>query len=141
MWGFVGVWPLLFAGIALGALADAPTTVQDVSQAVTPRSPVDVLLRLSTPESLADVVSVLRQFAGSKLDPAADGLLDFPLGAATPSEACAACHWAVYMEHAFGFGADLAFKPMPYGSQSEAPLVMPTGFSTGASAHHTAGVD
>jgi hypothetical protein len=34
-------------------------------------------------------------------------LLEFPLGTATPSEECGACHEAIYREFAYGFGADL----------------------------------
>jgi hypothetical protein len=37
---------------------------------------------------------------------------EFPLGTATPSEECGACHQAIYREFACGFGADLKFKGM-----------------------------
>ena len=35
------------------------------------------------------------------------GLMQFPLGTATPSELCGACHKAIYREFATGFGSDL----------------------------------
>lgn len=77
----------------------------------------------------------------SKKNPAAEPPLDFPLGTATPSEACADCHQAIYNEHAFGFGADLKFKPMINQSLNEPLLVLPPGFSDTGTAHHLAGVD
>src|SRR6266699_4763648 len=48
----------------------------------------------------------------AKKDPATGRAIDFPLGTATPSEVCGQCHGAVYFEDAFGFGADLKWKPI-----------------------------
>src|SRR5262249_32874841 len=67
--------------------------------------------------------------------------LDFPLGAATPSEQCGACHQAIYREFAYGFGADLSFQPMVLQSQNEQRLVMPARVASGATPHAVAGVD
>lgn len=66
---------------------------------------------------------------------------EFPLGTATPSEECGACHQAIYKEFAFGFGADLKFQGMVYRSGREARLVLPTNVAPGSTAHSAAGVD
>ncbi len=74
-------------------------------------------------------------------DPATDSRVDFPLGTATPSEVCGQCHGAIYFEHAFGFGADLKWKPIIYRSPDEALLSIPAPFADTGTAHHLAGVD
>jgi nitrate/TMAO reductase-like tetraheme cytochrome c subunit len=66
---------------------------------------------------------------------------DFPLGTATPSEECGACHQAIYREFAYGFGADLNFLPMVLQSQKEQRLTMPAQVASGATAHAVAGFD
>src|SRR5215467_15939372 len=43
-------------------------------------------------------------------------MLQFPLGTATPSEFCGACHKAIYREYAEGFGADLQYGEILYES-------------------------
>jgi len=66
---------------------------------------------------------------------------DFPLGTATPSEVCGACHQAIYHEYAYGFGADLSYAGMVYGSPQEKRLAMPAGVPSRTTAHSAAGVD
>jgi nitrate/TMAO reductase-like tetraheme cytochrome c subunit len=66
---------------------------------------------------------------------------EYPLGTATPSEQCGACHQAIYREFAYGFGADLKFRGIVYQSRSEKPLVLPENVSSGATAHAVAGLD
>ncbi|HYM07266.1 MAG TPA: hypothetical protein VEU11_11960 [Terriglobales bacterium] len=66
---------------------------------------------------------------------------EFPLGTATPSENCGACHQAIYREFAWGFGADLKFKGMIDQSVKESRLVLPANVASGATAHAVAGVD
>ncbi len=67
--------------------------------------------------------------------------IDFPLGTATPSEVCGECHGSVYFEAAFGFGADLKWKPIIYRSLDEPLLSMPSNFPDTGTAHYLAGVD
>ncbi len=82
-----------------------------------------------------------RPAATAKADPGAGPPVDFPFGTATPSAFCGQCHGMIYLEHAFGFGADLKFKPIVYRSLEETPLALPADFSDNATAHHIAGVD
>src|SRR6266487_178509 len=79
--------------------------------------------------------------SGQLKDPGAGPSVDFPLGTATPSEVCGECHGALYFEHAFGFGADLKWKPIVYKSLDELLLSMPSNFADTGTAHHLAGVD
>ena len=69
------------------------------------------------------------------------GNSEFPLGTATPSEECGACHQAIYHEFAYGFGADLKFRGIVYQSRSEKALVLPQNVSSVATAHAVAGLD
>lgn len=76
-----------------------------------------------------------------KKQPHDGGPINWPYGAATTSEFCGVCHSAIYQEHALGFGADLAWKPMVLKSIDESPLVLPDGMPKTTTAHHAAGVD
>ncbi len=67
--------------------------------------------------------------------------LDFPLGAATPSEQCGVCHQAIYREFATGFGSDLKYKRMIYRSAEDKVLTLPAEISSSATLHTAAGVD
>src|SRR5437899_2171856 len=66
---------------------------------------------------------------------------DFPLGTATPSEVCGACHQAIYREYAYGFGADLKYAGMVYASRQEKRLTLPARVPSGTTAHSAAGLD
>jgi hypothetical protein len=79
------------------------------------------------------------QAAQSSAEPA--GLLQFPLGTATPSELCGACHKALYREFATGFGSDLEYKAIVYQSATGKPLTLPANVSATATLHALAGVD
>lgn len=65
----------------------------------------------------------------------------FPLGTATPSEVCGACHKAMYREFATGFGSDLEYKAMVYQAVQDTPLTLPANVSATATLHALAGVD
>jgi hypothetical protein len=67
--------------------------------------------------------------------------LPFPLGTATPSEVCGACHKAIYREFATGFGSDLESRTMVYHAATETPLTLPTNVPVTATLHALAGVD
>ena len=67
--------------------------------------------------------------------------LPFPLGTATPSEVCGACHKAIYREFATGFGSDLAYKAMVAQAATGMPLTLPANVSATATLHALAGVD
>src|SRR5215831_8702318 len=69
------------------------------------------------------------------------GLMQFPLGTATPSEICGACHKAIYREFATGFGSDLEYKAIVYQAATGTPLTLPAHVSTTATLHALAGVD
>ncbi|HMK37258.1 MAG TPA: hypothetical protein VK463_19445 [Desulfomonilaceae bacterium] len=66
---------------------------------------------------------------------------DFPQGTATPSAECGECHQAIYREYAFGFGSDIAYKPMAYKDPKEQLLSLPGRVLTAGSAHSFAGND
>src|SRR5215472_2922716 len=68
-------------------------------------------------------------------------LMQFPLGTATPSELCGACHKAIYREFATGFGSDLEYKAVVYESADGKPLTLPANLSATATLHALAGVD
>src|SRR5215831_20487625 len=70
-----------------------------------------------------------------------EGLMHFPLGTATPSELCGACHKAIYREFATGFGSDLEYKAIVYQAATGTPLTLPAHVSTTATLHALAGVD
>lgn len=61
--------------------------------------------------------------------PAASTAPEFPLGTATPSELCGACHQAIYREFATGFGSDLEYKAIVYQSAAGRPLTLPANVS------------
>ncbi len=61
-----------------------------------------------------------KQPTQTKTDSGAD--LEFPKGTGTPSLECGDCHQAIYAEYAFGFGTDLAYKPMAFKSAQEGLL-------------------
>ena len=67
--------------------------------------------------------------------------MQFPLGTATPSELCGACHKAIYREFATGFGSDLEYKTMVYQATTGKPLTLPANVSATATLHALAGVD
>ena len=69
------------------------------------------------------------------------GLMPFPLGTATPSELCGACHKAIYREFATGFGSDLEYKAIVYQAATGTPLTLPAHVSATATLHALAGVD
>lgn len=97
-------------------------------------------LQAEEPKSLKELFAVIQARAAKK-DPAAEPPIDFPYGAATPSEFCGVCHAAIYAEHAYGFGADIKFKPIVLKSLDEPLLRIPDGFPDTGTAHHLAGVD
>jgi len=67
--------------------------------------------------------------------------MQFPLGTATPSELCGACHKAIYREFATGFGSDLEYKAIVYQAATGTPLTLPAHVSATATLHALAGVD
>jgi decaheme cytochrome c component MtrC/MtrF-like protein len=67
--------------------------------------------------------------------------MQFPLGTATPSELCGACHKAIYREFATGFGSDLEYKAVVYQSAAGKSLTLPANVSATATLHALAGVD
>jgi hypothetical protein len=67
--------------------------------------------------------------------------MPFPLGTATPSEFCGACHKAIYREFATGFGSDLEYKAIVYQSTTGMPLTLPANVSATATLHALAGID
>jgi hypothetical protein len=67
--------------------------------------------------------------------------LDFPKGTATPSVECGACHQAIYREYAFGFGSDLAYRPMAPKTAMEALLSLKGRVSSMGTAHSISGSD
>ncbi|TAJ96971.1 hypothetical protein EPO44_12870 [bacterium] len=69
------------------------------------------------------------------------GFIQFPMGTATPSEFCGACHKAIYREFATGFGSDLEYKAVVYQSAVGKPLTLPANVSATATLHALAGVD
>jgi len=79
------------------------------------------------------------QPAASSETPA--GRMPFPLGTATPSELCGACHKAIYREFATGFGSDLEYKAIVYQTATGTPLTLPAHVSATATLHALAGVD
>jgi hypothetical protein len=83
--------------------------------------------------------------AGQEQTPASSetpaGLMPFPLGTATPSELCGACHKAIYREFATGFGSDLEYKAIVYQATTGTPLTLPAHVSATATLHALAGVD
>jgi len=92
---------------------------------------------------LAAVIALSAPLVGQELhtgkaDPTP---LEFPLGTATPSEECGACHQAIYREFAYGFGADLQFKDIVYQSTKDRRLALPAKVAAGATAHAVSGVD
>jgi nitrate/TMAO reductase-like tetraheme cytochrome c subunit len=74
-----------------------------------------------------------------KLESAAN--MTFPLGTATPSEECGACHRAIYREFALGFGSDTKYKKMVLRSAKEQPFSFPANVSSTSTAHAAAGLD
>src|SRR5215472_14575867 len=83
---------------------------------------------LSAADLFHTLVPGRRQAVSAKKDPAAEATITFPFGTATPSEFCGDCHGAVYFEHAFGFAADLKWKPIIYKSLDEPLLSIPPDF-------------
>jgi hypothetical protein len=71
----------------------------------------------------------------------AAGKLQFPEGAATPSEVCGACHKMIFREMAYGIGTDLNWKGMKVQPKSNALLELPPNVSRSATAHFVAGFD
>jgi hypothetical protein len=68
--------------------------------------------------------------------------LQFPLGTATPSEICGACHQAIYREFATGFGSDLQYRAILYrSSEGKSLLGLPANVSSTATAHALAAAD
>ena len=67
--------------------------------------------------------------------------MPFPEGTATPSEACGACHKAIYREFAFGFGSDIHYKPTTIPTKPGEKLAMPANVSATATAHAFAGTE
>jgi hypothetical protein len=69
------------------------------------------------------------------------GPSEFPLGTATPSDFCGACHQAIYREFATGFGSDLAYTAIVYQSAAGPLLTLPANVSGTPTLHALAGVD
>lgn len=65
----------------------------------------------------------------------------FPAGTATPSEYCGVCHQAIYREFAQGFGSDLQYSRIVYGSSPGRVLTGPGTVSSTATLHAAAGTD
>ena len=64
--------------------------------------------------------------------------LSFPLGSATPSETCGACHGAIYREYLLGVGSDLhALNPAALTKPGTVP--MPAQVSSSATVHASTG--
>lgn len=68
-------------------------------------------------------------------------VLQFPAGAATPSEWCGSCHKAIYREFATGFGSDLQYNAILYRSPEGRYLGLPRNVSATATLHTLAAVD
>ncbi len=66
---------------------------------------------------------------------------DFPLGTATPSAECGACHEAIHREYAHGFGSDIQNKPTTLPGKGQKLLDFKGIVSTTATAHAVAGAD
>jgi nitrate/TMAO reductase-like tetraheme cytochrome c subunit len=67
---------------------------------------------------------------------------EFPQGTATPSEACGACHQAIYREFATGFGSDLQYRAILYQSPAGGKLLgLPANVSATGTAHALAAAD
>jgi hypothetical protein len=56
--------------------------------------------------------------------------ITFPAGTATPPELCGTCHQAIYREFAEGFGSDLNYKRIIYGSAPGTMLTVPAKVSS-----------
>ncbi|MDR4509796.1 MAG: hypothetical protein MRJ65_16440 [Candidatus Brocadiaceae bacterium] len=67
--------------------------------------------------------------------------MSWPQGTATPSKECGICHRAIYREFAYGFGADLHYKGIPYKSVEDQLLNIPAQVSSSGTAHALAGMD
>ncbi len=67
--------------------------------------------------------------------------MQFPLGTATPSETCGACHKAIYREFAFGFGSYNHYQPTTILQKEGEALAMPATVSATATAHAFAGAE
>ena len=87
------------------------------------------------------ILTVKKADAVAQKDPTAGPSIDFPFGTATPSEFCGECHGGIYFEDAFGFGADLNWKPIIYRSLDEPLLPIPSTSPSTGTAHYLAGVD
>ncbi|MBT0654643.1 CxxxxCH/CxxCH domain-containing protein [Geomobilimonas luticola] len=77
----------------------------------------------------------------SSQPPSAVAAVTFPLGTATPSEVCGACHKAIYREFALGFGSDIRNRGVALKSPHEQRLDLPANVSSTTTAHAMAGVD
>jgi len=78
----------------------------------------------------------------SKAAPAAKpGMMSFPLGTATPSELCGACHKAIYREFSEGFGADLQYGEILYESPEGKKIIGMPGKTSMPTLHALAGTD
>ncbi len=109
---------------------------------VTALSAVLAVSRLRGPTVLADgPAPEIMPADGTKQAQAPAHPLDFPMGAATPSEQCGVCHQAIYREFATGFGSDLKYKRMIYRSGDNKVLTLPAEISTSVTPHAAAGVD
>jgi hypothetical protein len=64
--------------------------------------------------------------------------MTFPLGTATPAEACGECHKAIYREFTLGFGSDIQNRDIR--SSRDRGLSLPANVSSTATAHALAGV-
>jgi nitrate/TMAO reductase-like tetraheme cytochrome c subunit len=81
----------------------------------------------------------------SEVSPSVIPSIDFPGGAATPSEICGACHQKIYQEYSQGFGGDLHWpKTKTYWSSDPAARTLAgvvKGVFQSATAHAAAGTD
>ena len=75
------------------------------------------------------------------LEPQARPWAGVPEGTATPSETCGVCHQAIYREFAQGFGSDLQYNRIVYGSAPGRVLTGPGTVSSTATLHAAAGTD
>lgn len=67
--------------------------------------------------------------------------LDFPKGTGTPSVECGECHQAIYREYKYGFGTDLAYRPMAPKTSENELLSLQDRVSNMGTAHSIAGID
>jgi len=87
------------------------------------------------------VAATVYSHGADDVDIAAETMKEFPLGTATPSEDCGACHHAIYQEFAEGFGADLQYGTILYEAPAGKKLIGVPAMRSLATFHAQAGTD